>query len=427
MKKLLVVIIAGSFLVSAPTWAFKDFIKDIHGFLEVGYGYRKGNRYTKHRRYNFLEKRLQFKFRKFPEYPEILYDWNAVLNFKADFLVDGYYDAKTEFALREFNLTVSPIPKLDIKIGRQILTWGTGDYLFINDVFPKDYISFFIGRDDEYLKAPSWAVKTSYFGEAAWIDFVLIPYFEPNIIPQGDRLSFYDTLLGRIAGRQSDWFKREPAFQPHNFQQAVRIYKQQGSLEWALYFYRGFYNNPNGYKNIATFELYYPRLNVYGFSLRGPVYKGIANLEAGWYDSKDDRSGRNRLITNSSIRTLVGYTQDFKNDLTLGFQYYFEQMLEYKDYKKNLLPQDTIYDEYRHLLTFNISKMFRNQTVVVSNFVFFSPSDRDAYLRSSVSYTIKDNLRVALGVNLFWGDDDYTEFGQMEGNANIYLRLRYSF
>ncbi|MED5520502.1 MAG: hypothetical protein VX459_02085, partial [Pseudomonadota bacterium] len=35
----------------------------------------------------------------------------------------------------------------DIKVGKQVLTWGTGDYLFLNDLFPKDYQSFFAGRE----------------------------------------------------------------------------------------------------------------------------------------------------------------------------------------------------------------------------------------------------------------------------------------
>jgi len=35
--------------------------------------------------------------------------------------------------------------------------------------------------------------------------------------------------------------------------------------------------------------------------------------------------------------------------------------------------------------------------------------------------------RVKVEANFFWGEDDWTEFGQMEGNSNIYLRVRYSF
>ena len=44
-----------------------------------------------------------------------------------------------------------------------MLTWGTGDLLFINDLFPKNWKSLAIGRDDEYLKDPSGAVKASFF------------------------------------------------------------------------------------------------------------------------------------------------------------------------------------------------------------------------------------------------------------------------
>ncbi|MBI4715056.1 MAG: hypothetical protein HY760_03815, partial [Nitrospirae bacterium] len=31
----------------------------------------------------------------------------------------------------------------DLRAGRQIITWGVGDLLFINDTFPKDYAAFF--------------------------------------------------------------------------------------------------------------------------------------------------------------------------------------------------------------------------------------------------------------------------------------------
>lgn len=40
----------------------------------------------------------------------------------------------------------------DFRLGRQFVTWGVGDLLFINDVFSKDYVSFFAGRPLEYLK-----------------------------------------------------------------------------------------------------------------------------------------------------------------------------------------------------------------------------------------------------------------------------------
>ncbi len=407
--------------------SLKGIAKNFHGFEEVMFGYRHGDDYTKRPDYNVLENRFQLKLRSFPEKPDILYDYNAVFNFKGDFTVDGYYSGKTDFDLREVNLTVSPLDAWDVKIGRQILTWGTGDYLFINDIFPKDYVSFFTGRDTEYLKSPSWAVKTSYFGEKFWLDMVMIPYFEPNVMPSGDRISFYDVLRRQYSGRDSEFFRREPPHQAENIQYAVRLYHQEGSLEWAVYGYRGFYLSPLGYKNPANAEYYYPRLNVYGGSLRAPVLNGIGNIEMGYYDSRDDEGGTNRLIPNSSVKAMTGYSRDFAGDLSLGFQYFCERILAYHDYRRNLLAGDLRQDEFRHLLTVSLVKQFRNQTITWDNFVYFSPSDLDGYFRMSLSRKFGDRFTLTVGGNYFFGEDDYTEFGQMEGNTNVYTRARYIF
>ena len=124
---------------------------------------------------------------------------------------------------------------------------------------------------------------------------------------------------------------------------------------------------------------------------------------------------------------MAGYTKDLGNDLKVGFQYMYEQRLDYSEYRDNLLPNDYRWDEYRHLITNRITKLFKNQTVMVSLFTFYSPSDDDGYVRSSVSYDISDQWKVTFGANLPWGEDDTTEFGQMKRNKNIYTRIRYSF
>ena len=56
-------------------------------------------------------------------------------------------------------------------------TWGTGDLVFLNDLFPKDFVSFFAGRDDEYLKAPGDALRITHYSKAVNIDFVWTPVF----------------------------------------------------------------------------------------------------------------------------------------------------------------------------------------------------------------------------------------------------------
>ena len=109
-------------------------------------------------------------------------DWDlgwSQLKLKEDFYGDS---VKHRYggSLREAYIMGSPFDFIDLKVGRQVTTWGTGDLLFINDLFPKDWQAFFIGRDDEYLKAPADAVKASFFFDLINIDLVYMPLFNPS-------------------------------------------------------------------------------------------------------------------------------------------------------------------------------------------------------------------------------------------------------
>jgi len=399
----------------------------ISGFAEIAFGGKLGTDTTKEDDYNMLEERLQLKTTFYPEWTSFLEDSMAEINFRADLVLDEYFAVTTDWDLRELNFALSPFDGLDLKIGRQVFTWGTGDYLFVNDLFPKDYLSFFIGRDDEYLKKPSDGVRFSFYPKAVNIDFVVIPLFEANDFPQGDRLSFFDSFQGGIAARKSERAIYEPSRKPKNAEFATRVYRNLGSYEAALYAFRGFYKMPRGYLSEMNRQLFYPRLDAYGLSLRGSALTGIANFEFAYYNSRQDSDGNNRLIENSMVKYLFGYAKDLGNDLSAGLQYLYEQTLDYDNYRSALMPADFRWDKNRHLVTVRLTKLFKSQTVKVNLFAFFSPSDRDTYIRPSIDYDINDHLKCILGANLIWGEDNHTEFGQMEKNKNIYLRLRYSF
>jgi len=423
-------ICAGTALSMAVCCArlYASAMPEIHGFIEhAGAVKTSDNELVKHGSFNLLEQRLQLKASHAFPVESILGTWQSVARFKGDFTVDEHYAGKTGFDLREANLSMSPASFVDVKLGRQVLTWGTGDYIFINDVFPKDYESFYIGRDDEYLKKPSDAVRLSVYPPFLNADFVAIPFFEPNALPQGDRLSFFDSFQGGIAGRESDRHLIEQPGQGHNIEYAVRLYRNFKSTEIAFYAFRGFDKMPRSYKSESSRQLYYQRQNVFGASLRSPVFSGIGNLEMGYVHSPEDSAGTNRLVENSIFKALAGYEKDLGNDLKIGVQYYYEQRLNYADYMQALLSRDFFWDEYRHLLTQRITKLYMNQTVMVSLFNFYSPSDHDGYARPSISYAITDRWKITAGANIPWGSHETTDFGQMKKNKNIFLRLRYSF
>jgi len=388
---------------------------EIHGFYELRAGYRLQNdKYEKDM--SIMETRLQLDLTSYLE--------GADLKFKGDVLGD-WVTEEADFDIREAYIFTMPVGFMDLKVGRQILTWGTGDLVFINDLFPKDWQSFFIGRDVEYLKAPSDAVKASFFSKLANVDIVYTPKFDPDRFISGERISYWNSNMGRLAGTDARQRINKPDRWFRDDEIAVRVYKNINSYEFALYGYRGYWKSPGG-QNVAATQAIFPDLNVYGASLRGNVGKGIGNLELGYYESDDDQSGKNGLINNSEFRFLAGYTQEVGKDFTAGLQYYVEHILHYNRHK-NSTPAGLARDRDRHLITMRLTKLLMNQNLRCSLFTYFSPSDKDVYMRPNVNYKVSDNLAVEAGANIFIGDYQSTFFGQFQNNSNIYTAVRYSF
>ena len=72
-------------------------------------------------------------------------------------------------------------------------------------------------------------------------------------------------------------------------------------------------------------------------------------------------------------------------------------------------------------------KMLMSQSLMLSLFTFYSPSDNDAYFRPVATYKISDHWKVTANGNIFIGEDDHTFFGQFKYNSNLNLGVRYSF
>jgi hypothetical protein len=333
---------------------------------------------------------------------------------------DGWID------LREANFTWYPLDFMDLKIGRQILTWGTGDLAFLNDLFPKDWRSFFIGRDVEYLKAPSDAVRASLFGSWFNVEVIYVPRFDPDRFIRGERITYWNGSRGEFAGRNAviradvpdEWFE--------DHEVALRMYRNFGGVETALYAYRGFWKSPAG-SDPATLRAVFPELEVYGASVRGNFLKGIGNAEFAIYDSREDASGDDPWIRNGEYRFLFGYDQEIAKNMTLGIQYYLEWIRDYDRYRETLPPGTFPRDEDRHLVTLRLTKTALKQNLTLSLFVFYSPSDEDAYYRPKMSYQFSDHWSAEAGANIFEGENDQTFFGQFTLNDNGYARVRYAF
>ncbi|NIM70724.1 MAG: hypothetical protein GTO48_09800, partial [Xanthomonadales bacterium] len=94
-------------------------------------------------------------------------------------------------------------------------------------------------------------------------DVVYTPHFDPDVFVSGERLSYFNPLLGARAGEDMRLRAEEPGEWFEDDEVALRIYRSVGSYELAGYAYRGFWKSPVGI-NPATNRFTFPRLQAFG-------------------------------------------------------------------------------------------------------------------------------------------------------------------
>lgn len=414
-KTLNICILCSVFCILSFSYAVASDVS-LHGFVQGIYSVNTDTSNPDGGDFKWAEESLQLKLDANKE-PFHLF-------LKTDVFYD-HIDEESELELREgyADFTFS---SWDVRIGRQVITWGLGDLIFINDVFPKDYEAFFSGRPLEYLKKGVDGVKVGIYPAFASAELIIIPFFEPNNYPDDKRFRMFDPMRS-VTNRKEE----KPSTKTDNTEIALRIYRDVAGFDGSIYLYRGFFRQPfmlpDSMTAPAKITLFYPELSVYGASLQGRMFDGVVSLEAGIYDSRQDREGTDPMTPNSQTKYLIGYQRQLWEDFTIGLQYFGEYMHDYSEYKKNLpsgFPQEK---KLHDLVTVRLTQFLEHQTLRLSFFSFYSPADSDYMLNPEIKYNFSDYVWAAAGANIFGGGDEWSQFGQLEENDNVYLQIRYEF
>lgn len=390
-----------------------------HGFVQANWSIRTtGARGEALETADFLlgEERLQLELERYSA------SGTAGFRLKTDFFHDALA-RRADLEVREAYLDAVLDP-VGLKLGRQIVTWGVGDLLFINDVFPKDYAAFFSGRPLQYLKVGVDALELGVRSALASGELVLIPSFEPDRMPAPDRFVLFDPFGGlpRVEER--------PELRLSNAAVAFRLYGRLLGADVAAYLYRGFHGapapRPEGEPEPERVALRFPRLNVYGASLQRAGLAGVVSAEVGYYDSREDPDGSDPWVPNSELRVLLGYQKQLWRESQLGVQYYAEWMQDHGAYRARLGPETQPRDEVRHVATLRYTQQLAYQTWQLSVFVFLGLSEADYLAIPEVRRKLTDDLWLALGANVFGGGREDL-FGALDANDNVYVTARYGF
>src|SRR3990170_7115073 len=383
----------------------------LSGFLQQNTAFNTVGANPDGRRYKWLEERAQLKLDATGDL------WRVLV--KGDVAYD-HLGRNDESELREGYADYSA-GNWDFRVGRQVITWGLGDLVFVNDVFPKDHEALFAGRPLEYLKRGVDAVKLGAYPAFASFELVLAPNFRESRIPDARRFHLYDPMPAVI--------NRE-TIKPGEGDVGLRIYRDVAGYDAALYLYRGFQRTPSMRPDNMTaptkISTFYPQLSIYGASVSGRAGEGVLSLEAAYYDSRQDRSGNDFAVPNSQTRLLVGYQIQPLEDLSLGFQYYAEYMHGYGAYRAALPAGFPAEERIAHTVTLRVTQLLRHQTLRVSAYASYNTGNGDHFVNPELRYSFPDRVWGAAGAN-FFGGKPWGQFGQLARDDNVYLQARYEF
>ena len=343
---------------------------------------------------------------------------------RGDLLLDAQLD-EAIVHFRELNVSTTSTGSFDATLGRQMINWSIPDILYLNDLFPKDYAAFFIGRDaeGEYMIHPSDSLQLNWFAGNTSVDFVYSPHFTPYVTPGGERLSYYDPMTQSLKGEddqmpvEDKWeiFDKDAVY--------LRILTMIKSHELFFFAHDGYWPVPNAIDPVEG-EFYYAPLRTYGAAYRGPLMSGILSLEASYYDSLDDEKGDDPMIPNTQVRTLVRYDFEVMKDLNATAQYYTEIRQDQDAYESTAMPGMSL-DQVYELYTLRLTRMLLKQTLTLSFMGFYSPTDEDHYLRANVYYQPDDRWMFHVGVNRFDGKSISGRWAGYEENSNAFAAVRY--
>jgi hypothetical protein len=388
----------------------------LHGYVQGNYSLNTAGDNPDGKDFKWSEERVQLKGEATADPFRLFVKGDAFYDNR-----DGHADLELREGYADYTAK-----NWDARLGRQVITWGVGDLLFINDVFPKDYEAFFSGRPLEYLKIGVDGAKIGLYPGFASVELVAIPAFEPNNYPDPNRFWMYDPMPG-ITNREA----QDPYRDFHESEIALRISRDVAGFDASLYHYRGYSRQPALMTDIplapTKLTLFYPELSVYGASLQGRALDGVLSIEAGYYDSRQDRMGADPMIPNSQTRFLLGYQRQLWEDFTIGVQYYGEYMADYSAYEENLPAGFPKENRLHHLATVRLMQFLMHQTLRLSLFALYGLADGDSLLNPEVKYNMTDSIWVAMGANVFGGGKPWTQFGQFAEDDNIYAQVRYEY
>jgi len=320
---------------------------------------------------------------------------------------------------------------LDLRIGKQRISWGTADKLNQTDnLNSKDFSDI----NNFAEKIPSWAVKASYYLGDYNLTAVWLPNFEPVLLPRNGTSLFLGDALASF--RDSVIL---PANKLSNSMYAFKLSSNFAGWDYSISYFNGYddipiltsltYNSNPGNSNPGKAELSFPKIQVIGADF-STEFSGIGFWGEGALIIPD------KIVTHISANGTKYQTVALDDKpyfkFTLGSDYTFPG-----GYYLNVQWMHGFFTERGS--TLNDYFFARLEKVLFDDqlkIAFGGALEVDKWDKVSeyygygffpeLTYQGIDNLEIAIGTFLV-GGKPVTLFGSWENANQAYLRVKVSF
>ena len=314
----------------------------------------------------------------------------------ANLIYNAVLPDKTGFALREAYLTHNT-PHWDVRVGRQIVTWGVADGLRLTDVIsPMDY-SEFLAQDYDDIRIPVGGLRIRYGRERWNLDVVAVPVAEYFVLPTEANNPWSVGALPPI---------EQPRHRLYNMEYGARWSAYLSGMDLSISALHTSQKTPELYRG----QLCYRRMGMVGGDLSVPIRQVVVRLEVASY-----------LYDEGATHALLGLDWYMPGSCTLSAQYAHQLK------RKGEVDVNTGRRGSRQsgLATLRLSKDLCHSQLNVQTFAYVDGTNGDVFDRTSADYALTDQIHLLIGYDILHADSG--QFYLYRHNSEAWIKAKYSF
>ncbi|MCB8964767.1 MAG: hypothetical protein H6536_06995 [Bacteroidales bacterium] len=339
-------------------------------------------------------------------------------------IYNNILDDKTGFFLREAFFRYNS-DQWDLKVGRQIVTWGVADGLRITDlVSPMDY-SEFLAQDYDDIRIPENGVRVKYLHSSFNLEGVFIPIPEFFQLPVDDVNPW--SVMRSVPMPYTLNMDGVPEKKLSNSEFGGRLLVFLSGVDFSISMLRSWNKIPVINKTMSVnmdsvyMQAHYGRMDMLGADLSVPVGEFVMRAEGAVYLDELQAMvmpvALNATLAKNSFNGLLGIDWYPGNDWTIMLQYSHKYI---QNYDERIQAKQNA-----GLGTLNISKKLLQTTLALSSFTYYDVTYNGFYNRTSADYALTDQIHLMGGYDWFSGDKG--SFAMYKNNSEYWVKAKFSF